>query len=199
MTGNMPSDIDPQSGFRLPLPKREDFDEAGQRYYDRVSAPGTSIAGLQGPSGIHLYSPKAAEHARALNRYLRYEAGFSPRVREIAILTTAREMDSQFEWCAHEPEALKEGVEPSVIDVIKRRKSTAGLDETDAAVIELGRQLFRDHRVTSETFARVKALFGPHKLVELVMLMGNYAGTAALLAAVDMQLHPGREPLLPIP
>jgi hypothetical protein len=45
----------------------------------------------------------------------------------------------------------------------------------------------------------VKALFGPHKLVELVMLMGNYAGTAALLAAVDMQLHPGREPLLPIP
>ena len=199
MTGNMPSDIDPQSGFRLPLPKREDFDEAGKRYYDRVSAPGASIVGLQGPSGIHLYRPKAAEHARALNRYLRYEAGFTPRVREIAILTTAREMDSQFEWCAHEPEALKEGIEPSVIDVIKHRKSTAGLGETDAAVIELGRQLFRDHRVTSETFARVKALFGPHKLVELVMLMGNYAGTAALLAAVDMQLHPGRKPLLPIP
>lgn len=195
----MPSDIDPQSGFRLPLPKREDLDESGKRYYDRVAAPGASIVGLQGPSGIHLYSPKAAEHARALNRYLRYEAGFTPRVREIAILTTAREMDSQFEWCAHEPEALKEGIEPSVIDVIKHRKSTAGLGETDAAVIELGRQLFRDHRVTSETFARVKALFGPHKLVELVMLMGNYAGTAALLAAVDMQLHPGRKPLLPIP
>jgi hypothetical protein len=31
------------------------------------------------------------------------------------------------------------------------------------------------------------------------MLMGNYAGTAALLAAVDMQLPPGQEPLLPIP
>jgi 4-carboxymuconolactone decarboxylase len=195
----MPSDIDPQSGFRLPLPKREDLDESGKRYYDRVAAPGASIVGLQGPSGIHLYSPKAAEHARALNRYLRYEAGFTPRVREIAILTTAREMNSQFEWCAHEPEALKEGVAPSVIDVIKHRKSTAGLEETDATVIEFGRQLFRDHRVTPETFARVKALFGPHKLVELVMLMGNYAGTAALLAAVDMQLHPGRKPLLPIP
>jgi hypothetical protein len=31
------------------------------------------------------------------------------------------------------------------------------------------------------------------------MLMGNYAGTAALLAAVDMQLHTGKKPLLPIP
>jgi 4-carboxymuconolactone decarboxylase len=199
MGGSMPSDIDPQSGFRLPLPNREDLDEAGKRHYDRALAPGASIVGLRGPGGIQLYSPKTAEHLRALNRYLRYEAGFTPRVREIAILATAREMDSQFEWCAHEPEALKEGVEPSVIDVIKHRRSTAGLDETDAAVIELGRQLFRDHKVTPETFAKVKALFGPHKLVELVMLMGNYAGTAALLAAVDMQLRPGQEPLLPIP
>jgi 4-carboxymuconolactone decarboxylase len=195
----MPSDIDPQSGFRLPLPKREDLDEAGRRHYDRVSAPGASIAGLQGPSGIQLYSPRTAEHVRALNRYLRYEAGFSPRVREIAILTTAREMDSQFEWVAHEPEALKEGVAAAVIDVIKHRKSTAGLDETDATVIELGRQIFRDHKVTPELFAKAKALFGPNKLIELVMLMGNYAGTAALLIAVDMQLHAGKQPLLPIP
>jgi len=108
-------------------------------------------------------------------------------------------MDSQFEWAAHEPEALKEGVEPRVIDVIKHRRSTSGLDETDATVIELGRQIFRDHKVTPETFAQAKALFGPNKLIELVMLMGNYAGTAALLTAVDMQLHPGQQPLLSIP
>ena len=195
----MPSDIDPQSGFRLPLPKREDLDDTGKRLYDRVAAPGASIAGLQGPSGIGLYSPKASEHARALNRYLRFEAGFAPRIREIAILTTAREMDSQFEWAAHEPEALKEGVEPRVIDIIKHRQSTSGLDETDATVIELGRQIFRDHKVTPEMFAKTKALFGPNMLVELVMLMGNYASTAALLTAVDMQLHSGQKPLLPIP
>ena len=195
----MPSDIDPQSGFRLPLLAREDLDEAGKKIYDRASTPGRTIAGLQGPAGIQLYSPKTAEHVRALNRYLRYDAGFSPRVREIAILTTAREMDSQFEWVAHEPEALKEGVAAAVIDVIKHRKSTAGLDETDATVIELGRQIFRDHKVTPELFAKAKALFGPHKLIEQVMLMGNYAGTAALLIAVDMQLHAGKQPLLPIP
>ena len=195
----MPSDIDPQSGFRLPLPKREDLDDAGKAHYDRVATPGATIAGLQGPSGIGLFSPKASEHARALNRYLRFEAGLAPRVREIAILTTAREMDSQFEWAAHEPEARKEGVEGRVIDVIKHRMPTAGLEETDATVIELGRQIFRDRKVTSDTFAKAKALFGPTKLVELVMLMGNYAGTAALLTAFDMQLHAGKKPLLPIP
>jgi 4-carboxymuconolactone decarboxylase len=196
---NMPSDIDPQSGFRLPLPKREDLDEAGQKAFDRGTTPGATIAGLQGPSGVQLYSTRTAAHLTALNRYLRFEAGFSPRVRELAILTTAREMDSQFEWVAHEPEALKEGVEQSVIDVIKYRKSTAGLAESDATVIELGRQIWRDHKVTSELFAKAKALFGPNKLIDLVLLMGNYAGTAALLTAVDMQLHAGKTPLLPIP
>jgi 4-carboxymuconolactone decarboxylase len=195
----MPSDIDPQSGFRLPLPKREDLDEAGKQSYDRAVAPGATIAGLQGPAGVQLYTTKIAGHMTAINRYLRFEAGLTPRVREIAILATAREMDSQFEWVAHEPEALKEGVEQTVIDVIKHRKSTAGLGEADATVIELGRQLWRDHKVTSETFAKAKALFGPHKLIDLVLLMGNYAGTAALLAAVDMQLHKGKQPLLPIP
>ena len=195
----MPSDIDPHSGFRLPLPNREDLDEAGKATYDRATKPGATIAGLQGPAGIQLYSPKTAVLHTAMNRYLRFEAGFTPHVREVAILTTAREMDSQFEWVAHEPEALKEGVPQSTIDVIKHRRSTAGLDETDATVIELGRQIWKDHKVKSETFAKAKSIFGPNKLIELVMLMGNYAGTAALLATVDMQLHAGKKPLLPIP
>jgi 4-carboxymuconolactone decarboxylase len=195
----MPSDIDPRSGMRLPLPNREDLDEAGKKAYDRGTTPGATIAGLQGPSGIALYSSKIATHHTAINSYLRFEAGFTPHVREVAILITAREMDSQFEWVAHEPEAIKEGVPQATIDVIKHRRSTEGLDATDAAIIERGRQIWRDHKVKSETFAKLKAVFGPHKLVELVMLMGNYGGTAVLLAAVDMQLHAGKKPLLPIP
>jgi 4-carboxymuconolactone decarboxylase len=195
----MPTDIDPHSGMRLPLPRREDLDEAGKEAYNRATTPGATIAGLQGPSGVQLYSPRTSAHLTAINRYLRYEAGLTPRVREIAILTTAREMDSQFEWVAHEPEALKEGVPQEVIDVIKYRQGTAGLDPTDALVIELGRQIWRDHKVTSDIFAKAKALFGASKLIDLVLLMGNYAGTAALLTAVDMQLHAGKKPLLPVP
>src|SRR6204780_215403 len=192
----MPSDIDPNSGFRLPLPKREDLDDVGKRAYDRAATPGASIVGLRGPGGIALYSSATAESRNAFNNYLRFK-GFDPKVREVAILAVAREMDSQFEWAAHEPEALKEGVPPDVIDVIKHRKSTQGLDETYAAIIDLGRQTFGDHKVTPEAFARVKKLFPPTKLVELVMLMGNYSATAALLTAFDMQLPEGQKPLLP--
>ena len=193
----MPSDIDPNSGFRLPLPKREDLDDVGKRAYDRAAAPGKSLVGLRGPGGITLYSTKTVEARAQFSNHLRFDV-FPPNIREVAILAVAREMDSQFEWAAHEPEALKEGVPADVVDVIKHRKSTQGLDETYAAIIELGRQTFGDHKVTSECFARVKKLLPPTKLVELVMLMGNYAATAALLTAFDMQLPEGQKPLLPV-
>lgn len=194
-----PKDIDAKSGFRLPIPSRESLDETGQRMLDRAATPGTSIAGLQGPGGVSLYAPKVGQMLSGVNRYLRFEAGFSGHVREVAILITAREMDSQFEWCAHEPEALKEGVPQAVIDVIKYRRPATGIDATDAYIITLGREIWRDHKVKPETFARGQEIFGPGKLIELVMLMGNYAGTAALLALVDMQLHKGTEPMLPVP
>jgi len=194
---NWPADVDRQSGFRLPLPKREDLDENGREAYDRGTTPGATAAGLQGPTGIQLYSTKTAPLHSALNTYLRREAGISPRIREIAIMTTAREFDSVFEWNAHEPEGLKEGVPPAVVDAIKNRKALDGLDPTDAIVIQFGRELWRDHKVTSATFARAKDVFGPNQLVDLVMLMGNYASTAALLTAFDMQIHEGESRLLP--
>ncbi len=196
MTTQRPSDIDPQSGCRLPLRKREDLDDAGQRAFDRASTPGKTIVGLRGPAGIHLYSPRTADAHNVMNHHLRFEC-FDAKTREIAIMTVAREMDSRFEWAAHEPEALKEGVSPDVIDVIKHRKNTAGLDERTAAIIEFGRQIFRDHKVSSAAYARMRALFEPNKIVELVMLMGNYAATAALLCAFDVQVPEGK-PVLPV-
>src|SRR5207247_3435132 len=106
----MPSDIDPQSGFRLPLPKRADLDEAGKKTYDDASRPGASLVGLQGPAGIRLYSTKTAPHLQALNRHLRFEAGIAPRRRETPIPATSPGKDTQSESVAHEPAALKEGV-----------------------------------------------------------------------------------------
>jgi 4-carboxymuconolactone decarboxylase len=123
-----PEDVDPESGCRLPLPRREQLDESGQRSYDSLADPnGGTIRGLRGPGGILLHSLELSRHTRPLNRYLRHEAGLGGRVRELAILTTARELDSQFEWAAHEPEALSEGISQEMIE-IKHRKDTNAAD-----------------------------------------------------------------------
>ena len=195
----IPADIDPESRCRLPLPKRAELDELGQQIFDRTTDPkGGTIRGLKGPSGIQLHSPKLAQLSGPLNRYLRFEAGFGGRVREIAILATARECDSQFEWAAHEPAALKEGVPMALIEAIKYRRSLAGIDPADALIIELGREIFGARKVRSETYAQALKQFGRRGLVDLVALMANYAGTAALLTAFDMQLDEGTTAILPV-
>ena len=195
-----PPDIDPDSQCRLPLPRRDELDAEGQRIYDSLADPrGGALRGLRGPGGIHLHSPGLARHTRALNRYLRQEAGLGGRLRELAILVTARELDSQFEWAAHEAEARREGLSDEVIETIQHRRDTAGLDEADAAVIELGREMLTARKVTSATFARALNLFGRRKLVDLVALMGNYAATAVMLTAFDMQLDRDQPPPLSVP
>lgn len=194
-----PQDIDPASGCRLPLPKRDELGPEAQRIYDSLAGPSSqSLRGLRGPGGILLHSPELARYTRPLNHHLRHEAGLGGRVRELAILTTARALDSQFEWCAHEAEALRQGISPEIVDIIKYRKDTAALDEADRVVIELGREIFTARKVKPDTFARALRRFGRRALVDLVALMGNYAGTAALLVAFDMQLDPGQPPLLPV-
>jgi len=114
---------------------------------------------------------------------LRHEAGLGARVRELAILTTARELNRQFEWAAHEPEAIRECISLEIIEVIKHRRDSSGLDAADAIVIELGREIFGARKVTSDTFARALQQFGRRALVDLAALMGNYAGTAGSRSA----------------
>ena len=134
--------------------------------YDLIVSPqGRTLAGLRGPSGIQLYSPKVQEFESALNKYLRYDAGISAPVRELAILITAREMNSQFEWGIHERTARKEGLDSRTIDVVKFRRNTDGLTEKEAVIIELGRQMFGQKKVTSETYARALKIFGARGLV----------------------------------
>lgn len=193
-----PADVHAESGYRLPLPKRDELDDDGKKVFDRLTSSRRRVlAGLWGPTAIRLHCPALAEKASALSQYLRYESGFSGRIRELAILVTAREMNSQFEWAAHEPKALEEGISQDIIDVIKYRKDVGGMPETEAVIIQFGRQMFGQKKVDPETFARGLKIFGSKDLVVLVSLMTHYSATAALLCAFDMQLGPGQNALLP--
>ena len=200
MSDALPPDVHPDSLSRLPLRRREDMDEQGQRFYDAVVGPQSrTLVGLRGPSGIWLHSPALGDRVRAVNQYLRFETALDRRLIELAILVTARELDNQFEWTAHEPAALAEGLSQEVVDVVKYRRPATDLGPAESVIITFGREVFRDKRVRSATFARAVELFGYEGMVNLAALMGNYAATAIMLKAVDQQIHPDREPLLPLP
>jgi 4-carboxymuconolactone decarboxylase len=200
MSDPLPGDVHPESLSRLPLRRREEMDEPGRRFYDTVVGPQSrTLVGLRGPSGIWLHSPLLGERVRAVNQYLRFETTLDRRLSELAILVTARELDNQFEWTAHEPAALREGLSQEIIDVVKHRRPAGGLGADESLIVAFGREVFRERKVSAETFARAVERFGPEGVVNLAALMGNYAMTAVILNAVDQHVHPERAPLLPLP
>ena len=88
-----------------------------------------------------MHSPHVSDGLLRSNLYLRFDSAIGRRIYELAVLTTARELDQQFEWTAHEPAALRQGLEPAVVDVVKFRRFTNQLARRDALVIEVGRAL----------------------------------------------------------
>jgi len=179
-----PDDIHPDSRSRLPLIQRPTPASASPpALYSRPLAPeGT------GPAHIR-------RHGAGLKSL---EASAGRRLMELAVLVTAREHDAQYEWTMTEPAALKDGLEPAIIDVVRLRKPVTALAEKDAALIELGREVFRKHMVSAQTYARALKAFGEQDLVDVIDLMAQRTADEVLLIAFDQQLFPDQKPLLPI-
>jgi 4-carboxymuconolactone decarboxylase len=193
----LPADVFADSRNRLPVVKRDDLDQLGKQLYDDTAGNARLLAGFQGPGGIHLHSPQSGEVVRRLNTYLRFETALGARTIELAILVTARELDSQFEWTAHEPEALRTGVSQELVEIVRHRQPVVGLSEQDATIIQLGREALGSRRVTPATYARALKIWGPKNLVDLTTLIGEYSATAVLLTTFDQQLPVGQRPPLP--
>jgi 4-carboxymuconolactone decarboxylase len=181
-----PADIDKESRSRLPLVRGQGQNPpaAAPRLYSRTLAPeGT------GPGQI-------ARHSAGLKSL---EGSVGRRLMALTILVTAREHDEQYDWTVNEIAALKDGLEPAVIDVVRYRKPLAGLGDKESAIVEFGRELYGRHVVAPETYARGLKTFGERDLMDLVGLMAQHAGDAALLTAFDQHLAAGQKALLPIP
>ena len=178
-----PNDIHPDSRSRLPL-RPGPYQSSVSALYGRLASPG----GL-GPGQIRGYG----EGLQTL------EARVGERLMMLATLATARAHDSQYDWTMNEPRALDAGLEPELIDLVRHRRPLDGLDEEDAVVIALARELFGDYNVGADTYMRAASAFGETNLVDIVALMGAHAADAAVLAAFEQHLPDGRQPLLPLP
>jgi 4-carboxymuconolactone decarboxylase len=185
----LPPDIHPVTLSRLPPVTPEDLDEEGRR----LLAARENFTPGPGPTHITVYSPRD----RSLGVPTGQNSPVGPRLFQLAVLIAAREIDQQYEWSAHEPAGLRQGLEQRVIDVVKHDRDVAGLDDKDATLITFGRTLLREHRVSSELWAKMVDHFGRQHTVDLMSIMGDYLRVGIMLNAVDQHLPPGREALLP--
>ena len=152
---------------------------------------------MRGPGGISLYSPGSAEPIDRLNRYLRSESVIGRKIFELCAIIGAWEFEQQFEWTGHEAAALQFGVSQKAVDAIRFNRPIEGLPEDEAVVIQMGRQILRNHKLDSELYARAVKLFGRQGTTEIAVSIGDYVLAGIMLITADHQLPPDRPPLLP--
>jgi len=179
-----PDDIYADSRSRLPYIANRSENPATPALYGRSIAPEGTGPGHIRRHGEGIESLKVSVERRLVG---------------LAILVTAREYSSQYQWTLNELAALDDGLEAPIIDIVRHRRAVTGIAEEEVALIEFGRELFGQHRVSAQTYARALAIFGEKDLVDFVDLMAQHASEATLLTAFDQQLPVGQEPLLPIP
>jgi len=184
----LPPDIHPVTLSRLPPVTPEDLDdEARKLLAARSFTPGP------GPTHVTVYSPRD----RSLGIPSGENSPIGARQFQLAVLIAAREIDQQYEWSAHEPAGRRQGLEQNVIDVVKFDRPVTGLADKDATMITFGRTLLREHKVSSELWAKMVALLGRQGTVDFMSIMGDYTRVGIMLNAVDQHLPPTREALLP--
>jgi hypothetical protein len=83
------------------------------------------------------------------------------------------------------------------VDIIKFNRPVEGLDEEETVVIQMGRQILRDHKLDPQLFAHAVRLFGRQGTLELAITMGDYVLAGIMLITADHQLPADRPPLLP--
>jgi len=191
----LPSDLDPQSRARLPYIKKSDLDEKGQKVFDTLPGRGKDDV-LRGPLAFAAYNPAVAQALFDLHNAAVPGGSLDPHARELAILVACRETNYNLEWNAHEAIGMKAGLDSKLIDVVRYNRPITGLNEKDAAVIRLGREMLHDKKVDSATFAKVVEFWGKRGAMDMVAVMNTYAVSGYFAIAVD-EHSPEGKPELP--
>jgi 4-carboxymuconolactone decarboxylase len=155
-----------------------------------------SRGGVHGPFSMFLHAPQLAGRVAHLGAYVRFEGELDMRVRVLAAMEVARELDAVYVWGAQTGSARRQGVPESTIDAIRERH-TRGVPPEDAQVIDFTRALLRRHRVDDATAAALRQRFGDAGFIELTGAIGYYAMLAMTVNACELEAAPGAEVLRP--
>jgi 4-carboxymuconolactone decarboxylase len=183
---------------RLDLIPPADLAPAQRALYDAITGgPRASQAGtvpitdtdgqLLGPFAIMLLSPDVGNAMQQVGATIRFGTALTARERELAILTVAGALDSEFERLAHVPAARGLGLTEPQIDAALSGLAVDGLavdglSADEAMVRRLARAMTVDRTLSDEEYSAGVGALGRERLAELTWLVGYYSALALSLA-----------------
>ncbi|MFZ9194184.1 MAG: carboxymuconolactone decarboxylase family protein [Burkholderiales bacterium] len=164
----------------------------------KLASSGASKPGpLGGPFNVWLRSPGIGNLVQQLGEEIRFRSSLAGKLNELAILVTARNWTSQYEWVAHHKLALEGGLNPAIAEDIAQGRRPAGMDADETLVYEFSSELQQTQGVSDAMYARAVARFGERGVVDLISVNGFYV-LVSMCLNVDRTPVPQGTPL-PLP
>ena len=174
-----------------PITKKEQVDQKHQAVVDSIVL---SRGALQGPFTMFLHNPELAGRVAHLGAFVRFEGGLDMRVRVLAAMTVARELDALYVWGAQTGAARRLAVPDATIAAIREGHSR-GIPAEDAQIVDATRALMQKHRLDDATAKALRARFGDDGFIQLTGTIGYYAMLAMTVNACELEAGPGAEVL----
>jgi alkylhydroperoxidase family enzyme len=116
-------------------------------------------------------------------------SGLPEQVRETLILRTAYRCRSAYEWAQHVEIARQIGLPEDIIASVGTDRPSAP-DEHTALLIRAADQLTADRDLDDLTWTQLHQHYDEQQMIELCMLVGNYAMIAGVLKSLRVPLEP---------
>jgi len=169
-------------------------DQVAPEHHAVVDAIVKSRGAVQGPFTMFLHCPPLAERLMNLGAYVRFEGKLDKRVRVLAAMTVARELEAVYVWGAQTGSARRQGVPEATIVAI-REQHTRGVPPEDAQIIDFTRDLIHKHRSDAATTKALQQRFGDEQFIELTGTIGYYSMLAMTVNACELEASSGADAL----
>lgn len=151
-----------------------------------------------GPNALFLRSPDLMSRTQKVGEYLRYHNALPNKLKEFAIIVTARQWNAQVEWIEHYPLALKAGIDPAVAEDLRLGKRPATMKDDEAAIYQFITELHQTRGVSDAAFRAVADRFGEQGVIDLIGVTGYYSMLAMVLNVAQQPLPGDVAPPLPV-
>jgi 4-carboxymuconolactone decarboxylase len=154
-----------------------------------------ALAG-RGPAGsfnISLHSPESGPILYAWGERVRFHMSVPDKLKELAILLTARYWGAQFEWQAHHRAGVQAGLSEDKIKAIAEGRRPAALSPDEQTVYTFISELFKTRQASDATFAAVKELVGERGMVDLLVTAGYYQIVSMLMNVDRLPVGAGQQ------
>lgn len=134
-------------------------------------------------------------HLEVAQKYLS-DCEMGIRDRELAILRIAWLSQAPFEWGSHVKIAKRNGITSEEIERLIEGSSAPGWSKQDRAIVRAVEELHFDSMITDDTWSDLQQFYNDKKLIELVILAGQYKTVAYYQNSLRLPLPEGNMGLL---